>query len=885
MKKILLSLIACALMSTNVSAFDVDATFDDGSSVTGSTDYNSLGGCQVLNVTAGGLANLVANGWGDNPHYTVADFDRTTFKITGTLNSDDLAAIQSLSKATYIYMKDATLAEGTDLSKFATSNALEYVIFPSTLTDLSDLRKASLGTAFCAAVASGCVQNTQGGTLAAYVKQEGTLNKALMFNAGTVNAQESWGGYWHKYLPTTMNLAGNLNALDLIGNWPNNANNFTLAADGHLYYPSLPDGVSQRDDARGSWENGPSGVTTLDLTYANFSHINDMSLSDMGYTKLTTLSLPIAEDTIPVNCLNAVTTLEKLCVPDNYKVIQATAFPGSLNHITTTGLDEEGNVIEIDNGPQSITLSAGLEKIESHAFYNVTHVKDVYCLKLEAPICELDAFSTMTYYANNTIEGASNGAVTRDSYCKNGGEAGWMAILHFPAQANTYDLASRYTDVTRDFSISTGEYDGRGNLIMFPNFSELNRAFVQACTGYTWNSTIQERIVGDPNRPYWLEPLDNGSDEGCDTGKSADQYKLTPNGQQTAVYQEELYGGWHQFLIASYSPLVPETFVYNTGNIYDNEWWTICLPIPLTKQMMLEAFGDPENAKYPKLCRFTGVDRIVDEKIVLRFGVDLVAAATSDDAVVLEAGRPYMIKPYLPSGVSADARIIKVPVDNLDLAAVYKTLTVQEQITMLKSMVEILPQDAIKIYADLANYKAGVEAESSTDTGVNAPYTNYTFVGSFWKYSLPQFSYFLGWDSQANKVRYFWKYSEVDLYNRDWNTCTSIICPNWKTDAEIVKVADGVLETVHWDLTDFSQSDAYANWGELNPNNASANVEFAFDCEGDTDGINNVHVGNGMVTTVKGAIYNLNGQMVSDGDTSKLAKGIYVVGGKKFVVK
>jgi hypothetical protein len=60
----------------------------------------------------------------------------------------------------------------------------------------------------------------------------------------------------------------------------------------------------------------------------------------------------------------------------------------------------------------------------------------------------------------------------------------------------------------------------------------------------------------------------------------------------------------------------------------------------------LQGLKDAE--KYPNVCTLTKVIRDADSKIIrLCFGENLETAATSDDAVVIKAGYPYMIKPNM----------------------------------------------------------------------------------------------------------------------------------------------------------------------------------------------------------------------------------------------
>ena len=877
MKRILLSLSIACLGIAGAYASTDNVKTNEYWGVFQNSDGSSTKFVETWDMAAGELASILTASRDDSANPAAWDLFQNAENIklsSGTvLNDADLAALAMSTNVVRLDMDKATIADGASIASL--NSVAQYITLPDVITDV-DANTLPL----CAS--SKAVVSYNNGEVAGYLRS--AENKGALFKAMQMLHGKAFDNlyYYQATGVTKIKLTGEVTAMDITPSSRTSVNEpaETIITDEMIneVAPSQWGGVAAAD----KWAafNNASSVTEIDLSGAYFPNQDDMKILSQHGVSVTKLILPIdARQTIlPAAALRGLQSIKSICIPQNYKELQKWCVPPYCNHFTTTDALSYDEEHIIDNGPLSITISTGVEKICTGAFVDIVTVKDVYVLKVEAPICELDAFSNVSYNGNNTIQSPTTAtAIERDSYRCQDGE--WIAVLHYPAEANTYALASKYTDVTRDFSIATGEYDGRGNLIMFPNISELNRAFIQACTGYTWNSSLNTRIIGDPNRPYWVDVMDNGSDEvikGCVAG----DYTYIPNGQPNATYDAAKYGGWHQFMLGSYAPIVedddvPETeyFVYNTGNVYDSEWWTICLPIPLTKAMMLEVFGDKESNKAPKLCRFVGVDRVVGEKIVLRFGEDLVAAAASDDDIVLEAGRPYMIKPQLPTTYDSDSRIVRVPIDNTN-KDIYKTLSNDEQMAMLKDNVEIVPADNIRIFADAAAYEAKTPTDASADTGVNAPYTNYTFVGSFWKYCLPQYSYFLGWDKDAQKVKYFWKYSPVDEGTRSWNTCTAVICPNWNTEAGFV-IPSGAFETVHWNLDNFSQSDAFEGWPE------AQNVEYAFDCE--TDGISTVHMADGStVSFAKGTVYNLNGQAVK---ASQMGKGLYIVNGKKIIVK
>lgn len=248
--------------------------------------------------------------------------------------------------------------------------------------------------------------------------------------------------------------------------------------------------------------------------------------------------------TIPADFLNAggnVNYIDEICIPGNIQYIKTRAFYSSqqmLKHVWTTGttdhmvydngaylrstrdqFDEDGNFnvdhygyadlnSEVWNCGKSaqdaprygtITLPENLKLIESNCF-SCRSVSDVYVLAKVAPECHVDAFSSIMYMGNNTIDpnGAASGMITRWSYAQGDATAEYITFLHYPRECGTPEI-QRYTDPTRDYSVATTWRDGKGNIVYFPNQSELNRAYYQGTTGYVWYAWDSERIPDNGN--------------------------------------------------------------------------------------------------------------------------------------------------------------------------------------------------------------------------------------------------------------------------------------------------------------------------------------------------------------------------------------------------
>ncbi|MCR4836564.1 MAG: hypothetical protein K5899_09340 [Bacteroidaceae bacterium] len=322
-------------------------------------------------------------------------------------------------------------------------------------------------------------------------------------------------------------------------------------ADGHFVFDKEADETKTDKDAAvgggfrkltGTTMTGAlsgSNLTKLDLGDAIITddHYSDLTISwsySCVATSLKEIIFPTTSQLtkLPADCLNGdYSLLEELCIPGNIKVLKTRACYISTNimrHVWTTGTTEHmvydngaylvsdpdnadhyghaplddttwNNAKTPEGAPRygTITLPEGLELIESHNF-TARSVSDVYVLNVHAPECHVDAFSTIMYMGNNTIDTnyiLEQGMVARQAYAQSVSKGEYISFLHYPRQSTTPDI-QRYTDVTREYSVATTLRDGKGNVIYFPNQSELNRAYLQGTTGYLWYAWDSERVPG-----------------------------------------------------------------------------------------------------------------------------------------------------------------------------------------------------------------------------------------------------------------------------------------------------------------------------------------------------------------------------------------------------
>lgn len=832
-------------------------------------------------------------------HYTPEDFKKATeFAFIGKLSYDDFRFFSGIEgKKVNLIHVSLTDADKTfeALETIKKNNNIEYLALPD----------------------AGC--DTISTLFPTLKKNMPNLKGLGYFNDTTFTAQ-TWqdrGGVCiltammqSKLNPTgntsnvkSIRIAGPVNAEDL------GRESTNVDANGHLTYKITKD-IVQKDDVDPLYQKNIS--TSTDKTdgyarshgafpYANFvsadlsgaeideNHPNDLCLSLLScYSQCDTIALPRTGKEIPVGCFANFHKLTSLCIPESYEYIRSLAFQNvnALRMITTTSGD---SIVSL--GDSTMVISSNMKLIETGAFSNVEKIVDVYCRGNEAPEAQRWAFNTTMTYGNSGF--LASAAITRKNYVNSGKP---ISVLHFPTSC-TADQVKKYTDPTREYSITDGQgtTDGKGHYLVWPNQSEFIRSYVQGHTGYTWKAWNTQR-----------EPFNNGLVYALNEGMQAHQtqadslWKMNDSPSGTKFYDssdktaQKDYRGWHEFaLVANYNYEEPDP-IYDFGNVKDNNWWTLCLPFDMTKKNLRLVFGNPNpkdgididnTADYPRICELVGVERnLATHSIVLQFGKDLVmntsetdATVPGEDAVIMKAGHPYLIKPKMPD---AESESEWVP-----------SRHVLKYSQMNKNFSELLAQygadgvggilrDNIKDVKAVAATKAGASEEKDT--------YYYRFIATFASWYIPQYSYFLGW--YKNGPAWWWKPTTTSTL-RQWapNTCIILVTKNSDEDPKFVTSA-GVQEVAHWDVTrsgfEFCDDDTFADMKVSGSKRAGMLFDFVGD-PGSTTGISHVVIDTSKADpSAVAPVYNLNGQLVSrDGSIEGLGKGIYIKNGKKFIVK
>lgn len=733
-------------------------------------------------------------------------------------------------------------------------------------------------------------------TLTAYVVKPGTLVYTLLNMSQLGSTYYDWLTNWYidnengyfKYQYSCekvkkLILSGNLNAIDM------NFGSTVINETGH--YSTNTSGNCVSYNALPNCK-----ATYLDLTDALFGtgenyHPEDMTLtSNYGFgdqSTLETVLLPTHEsqNTIPCDFLSLCNRVKELCIPNNYKIIEARAFYNAhgLTHIYTTDTDKD---VTVDNGEGSFTFSANLQEIKSDGrnstFFGKAmqeSVRDIYVLAVKAPKCGAYAFQGDLTFGNNGFKGNWTHPIQRDNYVNNGHV---MCKLHYPSMSKKIGEEKNYTDVTKVYTLAdeTGVVDGYGRPLMWPRHEEFYRTFNQATSGYIWGA--------------WKEKNESGvviSEIGTDNANLIDG---------TKTYDRD-YQGWHEFVLTenyNVRPFEPQKFYKE----YDEkDWYTLCVPYDLTKSQLLQALGVKAGNKvktlkgtdyvetskdvYPdvrtlvKVTRSLNSSRVIftlSEKLLDDNGnvydLELNGEGTEymkiqqdgEDPVVIKGGYPYLVKSYWPK----DDQIKKI--GNYVMSVAESNKYSFNEDCKFSDYNYMLPTKEFKMIAiNDAGKQVHKDAEKTTPA-------YYYFVGTYVQNSIPKFSYYLG--KSKNGSHNFFRAVGDGIA---WNIYSAIITPlstleyNLNSDASKDNITN-----IKLDVTD-NTDDLVILAGESTTNPGKPLTFLLDENNGTVTGIKEI---SSSSCYADGRIYTLGGQFVG-ASFKGLPKGVYVKDGKKYVVK
>lgn len=607
------------------------------------------------------------------------------------------------------------------------------------------------------------------------------------------------------------------------------------------------------------------------------------------------------------------TQLTSIDFPSSLRMIDDAAFfeckifnlklNAGLQYIGNAAFGLQGN----DNAEKTLEIPASVRYIGPFAFA-LHYFQDVFFYGEKAPIMpvgtspyiqghgEQAAFSANTYMGNNGFNSGSNweegdifdnayndGYANRENY-KNGGV--YFTMLHYPKKLND-DQCAAYTDITRVYKtaegnqkfcygkndnpdsyvkvgkenedLAYGSYDAPkdccfgyqdtylGHQYVWPSQEQWRRSYVVNSLGYNWDgkTPYRSKLSGEDIAILSYAGFKEGTGEG--------EYKRDE-------LERIAHLGTRMFVLADADvneDKEPEKEPEYPVDIKGGEWWTLCLPFNMTKAMVDETFGEGTQ-----VCLFDRVVRQVNKKtkknrIVLYFtqnvykhktepknadgtwNFDETAQAPANDEIVIYAHESYMIH---PTKTGEDAVFA---VKNYQPVVGSPTPTVvmgKNEYIVASSAPDNVP------YRYVGNYLESVDAQTASQS-VDAQ--------ALQEVKIPKYSYVYVSNGIETK---FWFLTDEQM---TWKPNKCVVQTNTRGDGE----------------RDFKEFFDYSASG------AKQSSFFGEDFVDTPTSIEDEMViiaGEGSDAPV----YSLDGTLVNTtGDLTGLSKGVYIKGGKKYVVK
>lgn len=608
------------------------------------------------------------------------------------------------------------------------------------------------------------------------------------------------------------------------------------------------------------------------------------------------------------------TTLETVKFPSSLKIINDCAFANChiYNLKFNAGLKYIGNsafALSNEHTEEVLEIPASVIYIGPYAF-NFRQYQDVYFYGEKAPLMPLGsykldnnttdlgtAFPQQTLNGNNgfdplpkegeekTGDDTRSGYANRENY-KNHGV--YLCMLHYPKGLSD-ENRDTYTDITRvykTYRTADGKFiptdtgtpeatdkvgeEGKDEMLntglchsfvkvtwgyadtylgeqyIWPSHSQFNRAYCTASNSVKWDGVAPVTCDLSPDEIAALKYA------GYDTSES-----------NLGELKKIAHMGTRQFVLANADAFVddkPEKEPEYPVNIKGGEWWTLCLPFNMTKAMVDETFG-----KDTQVCLFDRVHRQVNRntkknRIVLYFtqnvykhktepkkadgswDFNVTAPAPTDDEIVIYAHESYMIH---PTKTGEDAVFA---VKNYQPVVGNPTPTVvvgKNEYYGESDTPDNVPYRYVGNY--LENVDTQVASQSDTQTDTQA----------LTEVKVPKYSYVYASDGKETK---FWFLTSDDM---TWMPNKCVVQTNTRGDGQ-----NDYEEFFDYTVSSAKQSSFFGE--DFIDTPTSIEDEMV------------IIAGEGSDAPV----YSLDGTLVNTtGDLTGLPKGVYIKGGKKYVVK
>lgn len=323
---------------------------------------------------------------------------------------------------------------------------------------------------------------------------------------------------------------------------------------------------------------------------------------------------------------------------------------------------------------------------------------------------------------------------------------------------------------------------------------------------------------------------DPTQDADADAWTCFDNFKIeylgTPE-NEIILDEDQTDGGYIKAQAWDDNKTVQKSIVYLHRTMNPGTWNSLVLPINLNVGQVKSIFGDQVH-----ISKFVGAKADHPQRIVFD---PITADRTNNDAIAIEAGKLYLVKPTAEGGMLKDQAVKTFNKDGYNISVKDYYLIVGVTFKQKKDVQDI-------------NYSArvmGTTGNEDFDTKQQVQFVG-TYVKCFDNDLIPANSYVLKGNNDGGTAG-LWYYRTVPTKTKGFRGWLQPV--NGQSAKGIEYEIEGVVDQVNGDATAIDGIEAEQR------HNAN--------------------------------IYNLNGQLVRQGATSTegLPSGLYIVGGKKVVVK
>ncbi|MBP5258883.1 MAG: hypothetical protein J6Z41_09170, partial [Prevotella sp.] len=496
------------------------------------------------------------------------------------------------------------------------------------------------------------------------------------------------------------------------------------------------------------------------------------------------------------------------------------------------------------------------------------------------------AWNTMSNkdYALKVYDYDGDGTITKSTICDK--------ISSFDTNSDGTITKSEVSTAARGWeAVGVFDYDNDGeigendavtyinSLLSACSFSGMENSMRSYMKGiYFDGESDYKAIVGDNNRP-WVTFYDSESSDNIVTRLPyyawENQFSTPvsdPINYATAKDQSTAkYAGWNQFILAFADAQTdqPETHIERwTGS----KWYTICVPFSLSQHQVQETFGTQTE-----VVEFTKV--IKDENGVTTFYFYKPAAELDESGSGGENNNTNYIKPYHPYMIHPGLTTAQVGMGGEH--SEYRVILGELNTSGAGSPKDSWSQAQKAEKAITVNFYDYYEADNYDNTETDGKTaTRYTFYGMAEEgkaYKPNSVDPYSGYTEMSTIPvgSFFWAYTKSNGAETNdgsfYHNAGQAIA--WPQYTAIIYLSKGT------DYMDYNVGSNARNGGTIFD---LEDAEYIYDYDVDT-GVLKVSLP-AQPKAADNRVYNLNGQYVGD-SLDGLTKGIYIMNGKKYVVK